>query len=362
MLYSILYGLKDHFSALNVFKYITVRAALASVTAFALSLLLTPLLIKKLYKLKAGQSIRKDECPPLYPLHKHKEGTPTMGGILIIVSIVLSTILWADMTNKYTLLVLFVTVSLAAVGFMDDYLKIVKGKSLGLTMSMKLVGQIAIAIFVALKLYMDPTIEKAVTVPFFKHLIVDIGIFYIFFVIFVLIGSSNAVNLTDGLDGLAIGCTVMVALTYAVFSYIAGHIKFSDYLMIFYVPGAGELTVFMAAMFGAGLGFLWYNSFPATLFMGDTGSLALGGAIGAVAVFVKQELVLVLVGGIFVAEALSVIIQVVSFKTTGRRVFKVAPLHHHFQVMGLSEPKITMRFLIVAVILALVSISTLKLR
>lgn len=285
-----------------------------------------------------------------------------MGGILIVLAIVSSTLLWANLTNKYVLLVIFSTLWSAVVGFMDDYIKLVKKRSLGLTVIMKLTGQLILGLTIGLILFYDPQVSKVLYIPFFKNLFIDFGIFYIFFIMLVIIGSSNAVNLTDGLDGLAIGCVVMVAIAYSGLSYITGRFDFSQYLRIFYVPGSGELTVFCASIVGAGLGFLWFNCHPATIFMGDTGSLALGGAIGTVAIFIKKELLLLLVGGIFVAEALSVILQVGSYKLRGKRIFLIAPLHHHFQLRGWSESKIIVRFWIVAAILALLSLTTLKLQ
>ncbi len=364
MLYHFLYPLRDIFFGFNVLRYITFRAAMASTTAFLISIIAGPFIIKKLSKASIGQTVRKEECPRLYPLHRQKEGTPTMGGLLILLSIIFSTLLWSDLTNKYILLVLFVTIWLGSLGLVDDYLKLTKKRSLGLTATTKLTGQVLVALAIAVFLYLDLGVSKTLDVPFLKNLfkVIDLGVFYIPFVILVIAGSSNAVNLTDGLDGLAIGCTIMVALAYAVLSYVTGHARFSEYLLIPYVAGAGELTVFCASLVGAGLGFLWFNTHPATIFMGDTGALALGGAIGAVAIFIKKEFLLLLVGGIFVAEALSVILQVASFKLRHKRIFLISPLHHHFQLKGWAEPKVTVRFWIIAAILALLSLATLKLR
>lgn len=362
MLYYFLYSLKDLFFGFNVFRYITFRAAMAAFTAFVISIALGPLVIKGLKKLNIGQNVRKEETPTLYPLHKDKEGTPTMGGILIICAIVFSTLMWADIKNKLILISIIAVVWLGLVGFVDDYIKLVMKRSKGLGAFTKLTGQIILGLGIGIYLFLDPSIKTNLDIPFMKKLFVDLGIIYIPFVMLVIVGTSNAVNLTDGLDGLAIGSVTIIALTYGAFSYMTGNIKFGEYLNIIYIPGSGELAVFCAAMLGAGLGFLWFNSHPASIFMGDTGSLALGGAVGVVSVLIKKELLLLIVGGIFVAEALSVIIQVASFRLGGKRVFLMSPLHHHYQLKGWSESKIIIRFWIVAIILALISLSTLKLR
>lgn len=362
MLYYLLYPLRDLWFGFNVFKYITFRAVMASLTAFLLSVILGPIIIKWLKDLNFGQNIRRDHVESLYDLHKHKQGTPTMGGVLIVLAISISTVLWSDMTNAYILVTLASFLWLAGLGFADDYIKIIKKHNLGLTPMRKLAGQVVLGLAVALFIMKFTPVPPTLSIPFFKHLILYLGAFYIIFVILVLTSSTNAVNLTDGLDGLAIGCTIIAALTYSVFSYITGNIKIAEYLNVFYLPGAGELAVFCAAMVGAGLGFLWYNSFPATVFMGDTGSLALGGGIGVVAIFIKKELLLFIVGGIFVIEALSVVLQVIWFKTTKKRLFLMAPIHHHFQLLGWPESKITIRFWIVAIVMALFSLSTLKLQ
>lgn len=363
MFYHLLYPLKDLFFGFNVFKYITFRAAGAAITSFFICVLLGPIIIRKLREFKIGQVVRAaDDAKGIYEMHKNKSGTPTMGGLLIVASIILSTLLWADLTNKYVLVTIFSTAWLCAIGFVDDYIKLTKRESRGLTAKSKFIGQILLGLLIGLYIYFDPQIGKNLDIPFFKHLIVNLGIFYVLFCVVVIVGSSNAVNLTDGLDGLAIGCTMMVALTYTALSYITGNFKISDYLNIIYIPGAGELAVFCATILGASLGFLWFNSHPAEVFMGDTGSLALGGAIGVVAIFIKKELLLLLVGGIFVAEALSVILQVASFKLLKKRIFLMAPLHHHFQMKGWPENKVVVRFWIVAVILVLLSLLTLKLR
>lgn len=285
-----------------------------------------------------------------------------MGGLLILFSTVASTLLWARLDNKYVLLVLFSVLWLGIIGFLDDYMKFITRRSKGITVSTKLVGQIILAAVVGIFAFYDPQIGQRLDLPFFKDLIVNLGLLYIIFVILVIVGSSNAVNLTDGLDGLAVGCISMVAVTYSIFSYVTGHLKFSSYLQINYVPGSGELAIFCASIMGAALGFLWFNTYPAEIFMGDTGSLALGGAIGVVAVLIKKELLLLLAGGIFVAECVSVILQVASFKLRKKRIFLCSPLHHHFQLRGLSEAKVTTRFWIIAIILALLSLATLKIR
>lgn len=363
MLYHLLYPLREVWFGFNVFKYITFRAAMGAVCAFVLSVMLGPIVIKWLYSIKMGEQVRKDKyMEKLSEFYKLKEGTPTMGGLLILLVVVLSTVLWADILNKYVLLVLFSTLSFGAIGMIDDAMKMIKKKSLGLRPLVKLRWEIVVGLLIGLTLYLDPKFSTGLEVPFFKMVIVELGVFYILFACLVIISSSNAVNLTDGLDGLAIGTMLIIALTYTAMSYIAGHSGFSKYLNVFYVPQSGELAVFCAILVGACLGFLWFNSYPANVFMGDTGALALGGALGTVAVFVKKELLLLLVGGIYVAEALSVIAQIVSFKVTGKRLFLMSPLHYHFKLKGWPETKITVRFWIVGVILALMSLATLKLR
>jgi phospho-N-acetylmuramoyl-pentapeptide-transferase len=361
MLYHLLYPLKEFWFGLNVFQYITFRAAMASITAFLLSVVIGPFIVKKLALLKVEDSPRKSHVENLYELHKHKAGTPTMGGVIIILSLLVSTFLWARLDNRFIILCMISVLWLGIVGFIDDYIKLIKLKSSGLSATAKFTGQLALGIAIALYLYFDPEISTRLYLPFFKHALINLGIVYILFVIAVIVGTSNAVNLTDGLDGLAIGCVSFIALAYSIISYLTGHIKFSGYLNLYYLPGSGELTVFCACLVGSALGFLWFNSYPATVFMGDTGSLPLGGAIGLVSVLIKKEALLFIVGGIFVAEALSVIIQVMSFRISGRRVFLMAPLHHHFQLLGWPESKIIVRFWIVAVILALFGLATLKL-
>jgi len=363
MLYNLLYPLSKIWFGFNIFRYITFRAVMAALTAFCISIIAGPWVIKKLAFLKIGENVRdKKEVGALYALHEKKKGTPTMGGVLIVGSILVSTALWSDMTNKFTLVALFSTVWLGAVGFIDDYIKLVKKRSKGMAVTAKLLGQISLGLAVGVYLYFSRDGFAVLEIPFLKKIVLNLSVFYIFFVTLVIVGSSNAVNLTDGLDGLAIGCVSMAALAYSILSYIAGNIILSKYLLVSYVPGSGELAVFCASIIGAGLGFLWYNCHPAEVFMGDTGSLALGGALGIVAVMIKKELLLFIVGGIFVFEALSVIIQVISFKTTSRRVFLMSPLHHHFQLKGWSESKVIVRFWIVAIMLALFTLATLKIR
>lgn len=363
MFYQLFYPLREIFFGFNVFKYITFRAAMGATTAFLLCCLFGPWLIRKLSQLKIGEYIIDEKVSArLHSLHRQKKGIPTMGGLLILFSTIFSTLLWARLDNKYILLALFAIVWLGIIGFLDDYMKYISRRSKGMTVATKLVGQTILAVIIGLFAFYDPHIGQSLDLPFFKDLVVNLGLLYILFVVIVIVGFSNAVNLTDGLDGLAIGCIVMVAITYSIFSYITGHVNFSSYLQINYVPGSGELAVFCASITGAALGFLWFNAHPAEIFMGDTGSLALGGAIGVVAVLIKKELLLLLVGGIFVAEVLSVILQVASFKLRKKRVFLVAPLHHHFQFKGLSETKVTIRFWIITAILAFLTLATLKLR
>jgi phospho-N-acetylmuramoyl-pentapeptide-transferase len=364
MLYHLLFNLRDHFVGFNVFRYITFRTAFAALTALLISFILGPWLIERMRRIKLGQYIR-EEGPKS---HQVKAGTPTMGGILINVAILIPTILWADIFNPYIWIVLFVTASYAAIGFVDDYRKLAKKRNLGLTAKEKFGAQFGVALLAALAIAYLPMLENnyntVITFPFIKPetFTLDIGFFYIGFVMLVLVGSSNAVNLTDGLDGLAIGSTLIAAVTYTVLTYATGHARIADYLRIAWVPQTGELAVFCGAMVGASLGFLWFNAHPAEIFMGDVGSLALGGAIGCLAVMIKQELLLVLVGGLFVLEALSVILQVASFKITGRRIFKMSPLHHHFELSGWKETKVVVRFWIIAIIFAMISLATLKLR
>jgi len=362
MLYYLLVPLREIFFGFNVFRYITVRSGLALVSSFIIAAITGPLLIRKLAQLKINQNVRTQKEWTLYEEHKGKQGTPTMGGIMIIFAVVVSSLLWADIKNKFVLLSIFSTLWLGALGAIDDYLKLVKHNTRGVTKGVKVISQALLGIIVGIVIFNEPAISHNLDMPFFKNLVIGLGIFYIPFVILVIVGASNAVNLTDGLDGLAAGCVIMVALTYMALAYVTGNIKFSHYLNIAYVPGAGELSIFCASLVGAGLGFLWFNAYPASVFMGDTGSLAMGGAIAVVSVLIKKELILVLVGGIFVVEALSVIMQVASFRFTGKRIFLMAPIHHHFERKGWSEPKVIVRFWIIAALLALLSLSTLKLR
>jgi len=362
MLYYLLYPLRDIWFGFNVFKYITFRAAMAALTAFLISLIFGPVVINWLKSLNFGQHIRKDYVETLHKLHEHKQGTPTMGGLLIILAIASSTVLWADIANRYVLLTLGSFLCLGFLGFADDYIKVAKKRNLGLKAKMKLLGQVSLGTLLAVYVMRYTSIPTDLSVPFVKNFAVNLGFFYILFVILVLTSASNAVNLTDGLDGLAIGCTIIAALSYAIFSYVSGNFRTSDYLNIFDLAGSGELAVFCSAMVGAGLGFLWFNGPPANVFMGDTGSLAIGGALGVVAVLIKKELLLFLVGGIFVVEALSVVLQVAWFKLTKKRLFRCAPLHHHFEYLGWPETKVTIRFWIVAIVLALFSLATLKLQ
>jgi len=361
MLYNLLYPLHYQISFLNIFRYITFRASMAAITAFVLSLVFGPMIINKLKKMQIKEVAIKGDSETLDKFMKIKQGTPTMGGVFIIIAVALSSLLWGDVSNPYLLLALLSTVWLGVTGFIDDLLKL-KNKSKGLTMMSKFTSQIILGLIVGLILYFDPNIGRHFDIPFLKNVSVNLGVLYILFVVVVITGTSNAVNLTDGMDGLAVGCVIMAALAFSVLSYVSGNIKFSEYLLIPYIRGSGELTVFCASIFGAGLGFLWFNCFPAAVFMGDVGSLALGGALGTVALLIKKELLLVIVGGIFVVEALSVILQVFSFKVFNKRIFKCAPLHHHFQFLGWPESKVIIRFWIVAILLALFTLATLKLR
>jgi len=360
MLYSLFYSLHEIFSLFNVFRYITVRTALAVVTALFVSILLAPWIIERLKKLSFTQHVR-DDGPKT---HLNKTGTPTMGGILILSSVILSVLMWGNLSNKFVWIMLLATVGFGLIGFVDDYLKVVKQNAKGLRACYKFGYQIALALVIGLLLYYNPhdAYASKLSIPFFKKWLIDMGWFYIPFSILVIIGSSNAVNLTDGIDGLAIGLVAIATLANGMLVYISGHSGFARYLQVLYLPGTGELTVFCGAMFGAALGFLWYNSYPAEVFMGDVGSLGLGGALGTLAVITKHEIILAVVGGIFVIETISVILQVASFKLTGRRIFKMAPLHHHFELKGWAEPKVIIRFWIIGIVLALLSLSTLKLR
>lgn len=361
MLYDLLYPLHTDYSFFNVFRYVTFRTASATITALAISFVMGPWLIARLRQFQIGQHIRQ-EGPEA---HHSKAGTPTMGGVLILTAIVVPTLLWADLTNVFVWVALGTTVAFGLIGFTDDYLKIVRKQSKGLSARAKILLQTGCAIVIGLLLYdmsQRGDYSTVVLFPFFKDIRPELGWVFVPFAILVLVGASNAVNLTDGLDGLAIGTVLIAAAAYTVLTYVTGHAQFSAYLDLIRIPRIWELTIFGGAMVGASLGFLWFNCYPAQLFMGDVGSLALGSAIGTMALLIKQELLLVLVGGVFVLEAVSVIVQVSSFKLTGKRVFRMAPFHHHFELAGWSEPKIIIRFWILGIMFALASLTTLKLR
>jgi len=377
MLYYVLYHvLQKYFSPLNVFRYITVRTVYASLTAMFLALVFGPWLIRKLRELQIGQYIR-EEGPQE---HKKKAGTPTMGGVLIVLSTAVPVLMWADLSNAFVLLALFALLAFASIGFLDDYAKVAKRRNLGLTGKKKIALQVGVSTFVGIVLLILATHRSYSTqliVPFLKRFHPDLVIHsllnvpnvwpvafvpFLAFIAIVITGSSNAVNLTDGLDGLAIGCTVIAAGALTVLTYVSSNFRWANYLDIQYIPRVGELTVFCGALVGASLGFLWYNAHPAEVFMGDVGSLSLGGTLGTIAVIIKQEVLLVFVGGIFVVEALSVILQVGSFKLRGKRIFRMAPIHHHFELLGWSESKVIVRFWIAALVFALCALTTLKLR
>ena len=361
MAYWLLYPLRDLWIGFNVFRYITFRVGVAMATAFFLSLMLGPPVIRWLAGLKIRQTIREEG--PAH--HQEKAGTPTMGGVLIVGTALLTTLLWADPGNHYVWTVLAVTAAYAGIGFADDWIKVTRQRSLGLTARQKLVLQAAVGLAAgwAVRAVAEPAAHAGtLALPFFKDLLLPLGWLYLPFVMVVLMGASNAVNLTDGLDGLAIGSMAIAAATYTVFVYVAGHSRIADYLRISYVADSGEVAVFTGAVVGAAMGFLWFNCHPAEVFMGDVGSLGLGGAIGIVAVVAKQELLLVVVGGLFVVEALSVLLQVGSYRLRGKRIFRMAPIHHHFELKGWDESKIVVRFWIVAIVFALAGLATLKLR
>lgn len=362
MLYNLLAPYAADFQVFNLFRYLTFRSGGAVMTALIISFVIGPSMIRWLKaKQHGGQPIREDG-PQSHLLTK--KGTPTMGGLMMLLSVGISTLLWADLTNHYVWIVLFVTLGYGAIGFGDDYLKVSKKNSKGLRGKLKLAAQFGIALVAVLWVqHVAPdTMDSHMAVPFFKSLMIDLGVFYILFALLVMVGASNAVNLTDGLDGLAIVPIMIAAGCFALICYLVGNAVFANYLQIMNVPGTGELAVFCAAMIGAGLGFLWYNAPPAMVFMGDTGSLSFGGSLGIISVIVKHELVLAIIGGLFVMEAVSVMVQVASFKLTGKRVFRMAPIHHHFEKKGWAEPTVVIRFWIIAVILALIGLSTLKLR
>jgi len=361
MLYHLLYPFRGELSVLNVTGYVTFRTAAASLSALAISLLLGPWMIRKLREFQIGQVIRQ-EGPSS---HKVKAGTPTMGGLLILTAALVPTLLWANLTNVYVWIAVLTTVGFGAIGFADDYLKIVRRSHHGLRPRYKMLYQLLLgAVVGATLLFLGNRglYSTRLVFPFFKRLVPDLGVGYLPFAIFVLVSESNAVNLTDGLDGLAISIFAIAAAAYTALAYVVGNRVLADYLLLVHLPPMAEMTVFCGSLVGAALGFLWYNSYPAEVFMGDVGSLALGAALGTVALLIKQELLLLIVGGVFVLEALSVVLQVAWFKSTGRRVFRMAPLHHHFELVGWSEPKVISRFVIVAIVFALFSLTTLKLR
>ena len=359
MLYWLLYPFHDQFVPFNVLRYITFRSAYAMVTALVISFLLGPWVMRKLRALQGRAKVREDT--PV--THQMKVGTPSMGGLLILGSIMVPVLLWGDLGNRYVLLVLFTTLGMGLIGFLDDYLKLVRKR--GLVARTKFACQLLVGLVVGVALYfqpLQPEVAGLTSLPFLKNVNPNLGVFYVVFVAFVIAGASNAVNLADGLDGLAIGLCALAFLAFAALAYVSGHRTFADYLNILYLRGSGEITVFCMAAVGAALGFLWYNTHPAEMFMGDTGSLALGGALGAVAVLVKKEFLLIVIGGVLVAEALSVMIQVSSYRWRRKRVFRMAPLHHHFELLGWPETKIVVRFWIIAALLVMLSLSTIKLQ
>jgi phospho-N-acetylmuramoyl-pentapeptide-transferase len=357
MFYHLLYPLASEIGAFNVFRYITFRTGAATLTALFIAFLVGPPLIRKLASLRVGQPIRA-----IGPNHQDKAGTPTMGGLLILLSLLISVLLWSNLGDRFVWTVIGVTVGFGLLGFIDDYRKVTEGHAAGISVRMKLFWQTALALAVAIAIYSDPSFDAQLAVPFFKNFTPHLGWLYIPVATFIIVGTSNAVNLTDGLDGLAIGPVMVATGTFLLLSYAAGHAGIADYLAIKYVPGSGTLAIFCGALIGGGMGFLWFNASPAQLFMGDVGSLALGGALGTIAVLIRQEILLAVVGGIFVIETLSVVIQVTSFRLTGKRVFLMAPIHHHFEQLGWPEQKIVVRFWIVSAILGLVALSSLKLR
>lgn len=352
--------LSEYYSMFNVFQYLTFRGILGVLTALAIALWVGPIMISRLSYYQIGQSVRNDGPKS----HLSKAGTPTMGGALILVAITISTLLWADLSNRYVWVVLIITLAFGAVGWVDDYRKVVQKNSRGLPAKWKYFWQSLVGFGAAVYLYQTAgsTAETNLLIPFFKNVQVEIGILFILLAYFVIVGTSNAVNLTDGLDGLAIMPTVMVGGALGIFAYVTGNVKFATYLQFPYIPGTGELIVICGALCGAGLGFLWFNTYPAQVFMGDVGALALGGTLGTLAVITRQEIVLFIMGGVFVMETVSVMLQVASFKLTGKRIFRMAPIHHHFELKGWAEPKVIVRFWIITVVLVLVGLATLKLR
>lgn len=360
MLADLLYRLHEIFFPFNVFRYITFRTALSVLTSAGIAILIAPYIIRKLRAMDLIQQIR-DDGPAR---HRKKSGTPTMGGVIIIISIVASVLMWGDLGNRYIQVVTLALLAFGAIGFVDDYLKITRKDHRGLRAWYKFGAQIAVALAIGIFISQSPgdPYKDILIVPFFKNVLIPLGILYLPFAVLVMVGSSNAVNLTDGIDGLAIGLVAIATLANGVLIYISGHSGLAEYLHVLYLPGSGELAIFCGAMFGASLGFLWYNSYPADVFMGDVGSLGLGGALGTLAVISKHEIVLAVVGGIFVVETVSVFMQVISYKLTGKRIFRMAPLHHHFELKGWAEPKVIVRFWIIGILLALLSIATFKVR
>ena len=358
MLYHLLYPLHELISFFNVFRYITIRTVYAILTALLISFVIGPWIIEKLRTFQIKQVVRED----VPSRHLSKNGTPTMGGSLILMALLIPTLLWADLTNRYIWIVMLTTLGFGALGFLDDYKKIRDKNGMGIKARYKFPIQVAMGLAASWILFNTIDHDSRLIFPFFKRVMPDLGGWYILFGMFVIVGTANAVNLTDGLDGLAIGPVLIASGTFILFCYLAGHFQFASYLQIPFVKGSGELTILCGALLGSGLGFLWFNTYPAQVFMGDVGSLALGAALGTIAVVTKQEFLLVIVGGIFVAETLSVIIQVISYKLRRKRVFRMAPIHHHFELKGWAEPKIIVRFWIIAIILGLVAIGTLKLR
>ncbi len=358
MLYHLLYPLHEVFSFFNVFRYITFRTIYAILTALLISFVVGPWIIRKLKVFQIQQVVRED----VPSRHLTKNGTPTMGGGLILAAILIPTLLWSDLTNRYVWIVLLTTLGFGTLGFLDDYKKVRDRNGMGIRARYKFPIQVVMGLVASLLLFSSIDHDSRLIFPFFKKVMPDLGNWYILFGMLVIVGAANAVNLTDGLDGLAIGPVLITSATFMLFCYLAGHFRFASYLQIPFVRGSGELTILCGALVGAGLGFLWFNTYPAQVFMGDVGSLALGASLGTIAVVTKQEFLLVIAGGIFVIEALSVIIQVVSFKLRKKRIFRMAPLHHHFELKGWAEPKIIVRFWIIGIILGLIAISTLKVR
>ncbi|HNX90628.1 MAG TPA: phospho-N-acetylmuramoyl-pentapeptide-transferase [Candidatus Omnitrophota bacterium] len=362
MFYHLLYPLKEFWFGFNIFKYISFRAGMAALTAFLICMVFGPAIIDALRRLKIGQVVRKEHVEKLTEFHNKKEGTPTMGGLMVIISVLISSILWCRLDNDFVILVLGGMIWLGLVGFADDYIKLVTKNAKGVKGETKIFGQVLLALIVGIFVIKNKYIGADLYLPFMKDAVVNLGLFYVIFVLLVIVGSSNAVNLTDGLDGLAIGCVLFVASTFAIMTYVTGHAVISKYLQIFYLPGSGELTCLCGALVGASMGFLWFNSYPANVFMGDTGSLSIGGTLAIISVLIKKEFLLVIVGGIFVVESLSVILQVISYKTTKKRIFLMSPIHHHFQIKGWAESKITVRFWIISAILAIIGLASLKVR